>query len=87
MFGHTFVGHHLTCLKVHPGAPGFLDLVDVVAQLVAAVLAAAEAQALVKRFFGAAAVSQALLILIHKGVDEQVHRALMRTFHQLVHVC
>lgn len=84
---HTFVGHHFTCLQVHPAAPGCSDLVDVVAQLVAAVLAAAEAQALVKGFFGAAAVSQALLILIHQRVDEQMHRALMRTFHQLVHIC
>lgn len=87
MIAHTFVRHHLTCLKVHPGAPGCSDLVDVVAQLVAAVFAAAEAQALVKGFFRATAVSQALLILIHQRVDEQVHRTLVRTFHQLVHVC
>lgn len=54
---HTFVRHHLPCLKVHPGASGCSDFVDVVAQLVAAVLPAAEAQALVKGFFGATAVS------------------------------
>lgn len=66
MFVHTFVRHHLPCLQEHPGAPGGSDLVDVVAQLVAAVLAAAEAQAFIKGFFRAAAIGQALLILIHQ---------------------
>lgn len=70
MFVYTFIRHHFTCLEVHLGAPGCSDLVDIVTQLVAAVLPAAEAQTLVKGFFGATAVSQALLVLIHQRVNE-----------------
>lgn len=62
----TFVWHHFTGLKVHLGAAGSADFVDVVAELVAAVLSAAQAQSLVKSLFGAAAVGHALLLCVHQ---------------------
>lgn len=83
----TFVGHHVTSLEVHLAAAGRADLVDVVAQLVAAVLAAAQAQALVEGVFGIAAVGHALLLGVQQRVDEQVDGALVGTFDKLVHIC
>lgn len=83
----TFVRHNVTGLEVHLGTAGRTDLVDVVAELVAAVLAAAQAQALVESLFGVAAVDHALLLGVHQRVDEQVDGALVGTFDQLIHVC
>lgn len=83
----TFVRHHFTSLKVHLDAAGHADLVDVVAQLVAAVLPAAEAQTLVEGLSGVAAVGQALLLGVQQRVDEQMDRALVGTFDKLVHIC
>lgn len=62
-------------------------MVDVVAQLVAAVLPAAEAQALVEGLLGAAAEGRALLVGVDQRVDEQVDGALVGALDQLVHVC
>lgn len=83
----TFVRHHFTGLEEHLGAAGHADLVDVVAELVAAVLPAAEAQALVEGLFGVAAVGHALLLRVQQGVNEQVDGALVGTFDELVHIC
>ncbi len=83
----TFVRHHITGLQVHLGAAGPADLVDVVAELVAAVFPAAEAQTLVEGLLGVAAIGQALLLSVQQRVDEQVDGALMGTFDKLVHVC
>lgn len=83
----TFVRHHSTGLKIHLCTAGRADLVDVVAELVAAVLPAAEAQSLVKGLFGVAAVGHALLLGVEKGVDEQVDGALVGTFDKLVDIC
>lgn len=83
----TFVGHHFTSLEVHGGATGRANLVDVVAELVAAVLPAAEAHPLVEGVFGVAAIGHALLLVVEQGVDEQVDGAFMGTFDELVHVC
>lgn len=83
----TFVRHHVTSLEVHLAAAGHADLVDVVAECVAAVLPAAEAQAFVEGLLGAAAVDQALLLGVQQRVDEQVDGALVGTFDQLVHIC
>lgn len=82
----TFVRHHITGLEVHLGAAGHADLVDVVAELVAAVLSAAQAQALVEGLLGVAAVGHALLLGVEQGVDEQVDGALMGAFDELVHI-
>lgn len=59
-FFFTFVWAYFTGLEVHLGAAGGADLVDVVAQLVAAVLPAAEAHALVEGLPGVAAVGHGL---------------------------
>lgn len=83
----TFVRHHFTSLQVDLGAAGRTDLVDVVADLVAAVPPAAEAHTLAEGLFGVAAVGQALLLDVQQGVDEQVDGALMGTFDELVHIC
>lgn len=83
----TFVGHHFTGLQVHLGAAGAADLDDVVAELVAAVLSATEAQTFVEGFLGVAAVCKALLIGVQQRVDEQVDGALVGTFDKLVHIC
>jgi len=82
----TFVWHHITSLEVHLGAARHADLVDVVAQLVAAVLPAAEAHALVEGLSGVAAVGHALLLGVQQRVDEQVDGALVGTFDELVHI-
>lgn len=83
----TFVWHHITCLEVHLGTAGRADLVDVVAELIAAVLSATEAQALVEGLFGVAAVGHALLLDVQQRVDEKVDGALVGTLDQLVHIC
>lgn len=82
----TFVRHRFAGLEVHLGAAGRADLVDVVAQLVAAVLPAAEAQAFVEGLLGVAAEGHALLVGVEQRVDEEVDGALMGTLDQLVHI-
>lgn len=87
LFGlFTFVRHHFTGLEEHFGTASRADLVDVIAQLVAAVLPAAQTQALVKGLFGVAAVGHALLLRVQQRVDEQVDGAFVRAFHKLVHI-
>ena len=83
----TFVRTHSTSLQVHLGAAGRADLVDVVADFVAAVLPAAEAQALVEGLSGVAAVGLALLLDVEQGVDEKVDGALVGTFDDLARIC
>lgn len=83
----TFVGHHAARLEVHLGAASRADLVDVVAQLVAAVLSAAQAHSLVEGLLGVAAVGHALVLGVDQRVDEQVDGALVGALDQLVHVC
>lgn len=83
----TFVWHHVTCLEIHLGTAGGADLVDVVTELVAAVLSTAETKSLVEGLFGVAAVSHALLLDVQQRVNEQVDGALMGTLDKLVHIC
>ena len=84
--GLTFVRHHFARFEVHLGAAGRADLVDVVAELVAAVLPAAEAQAFVEGLLGVAAEGCALLVGVEQGVDEEVDGALVGTLDQLIHI-
>lgn len=83
----TFVWHHVTRLEIHLGTAGGADLIDVVAELVAAVLSAAEAQALVEGLFGVATVGHALLLDVQQRVNEEMDGALMGTLDKLVHIC
>ena len=57
-----------------------------VAQRVTAVIAAAQTLTPVEGVLGAAAVRHALLLPVHQRVDEQVHRALVRTAHDQAHL-
>lgn len=61
-----------------------MDLLDVVAQCVAAILPAVQADAFVKGTLVTAPVGHALLVLIHQGVDEQMDGSLVGTFHCLL---
>lgn len=83
----TFVWHHVTSLEVHLGAAGRADLVDIIAELVAAILPAVEAHPLVKGLLGVAAVCHALLLGVQQRVNKQVDGALVGAFDELVHVC
>lgn len=83
----TFVRHHFPGLEVQLGTAGRANLVDIVAELVAAVLPTAEAQAFVEGLPGIAAVGHALLLGVDQRVDEQVDGALVGTLDQLVHIC
>lgn len=83
----TFVRHNSTSHKVHLSTAGHADLVDVVAELVAAVLSAAQAQTLVEGLSRVAAVGHALQLGVQQGVNEQVNRALVGTLDDLVHIC
>lgn len=87
MINLTFIWHHLSGFHVHLAAPACANFVNCVSHLVAAVLAAAEAHALVKAVSGAAAKSHALMVLVHQRVNEEVNRALVRTLHDLIHIC
>lgn len=62
----TFIWHHVSSLQVHFAAPACADFVHAVSHFVAAILAAAEAHAFVEAIFGTAAVSHALLLLVHQ---------------------
>lgn len=62
----TFIWHHVSGLHIHSAAPACANFVHTISHLVAAILAAAEAHAFVEALFGAAAVSQALLLLVHQ---------------------
>lgn len=83
----TFERHRSTSLEVHRCAAGRADFFHVVADLVAAVLPAAEAHSLVEGVFGVASEGHALLLDVQQRVDEQVDGALVGAFDKLVHIC
>lgn len=62
-------------------------LADVVAQLVAVTLLAAQAQALAEAVHVAARVADALRVSMQQGVDEEVHRPLVGAFYGLGDGC
>lgn len=82
----TFIGHLSTGLQVHFGVSLRSHSVDLVAQIVAAVLTAAQAETLLKGLLCVAAVGHAGLFFIEKGVNEEVDGSFMGTFHQLIHI-
>lgn len=73
----TFEWHLPTGLQVHRGAARCADLVDVVANLVAAILPAGETHSLVEGLVGVAAVGHALLLRVQQRVDEKMDGALV----------
>lgn len=83
----TFVRHPRSCFQVQLLAPCSSDLLDVVAQGVAAVLPAVQADTLDESTVVAAPVGHALLVFIQQRVHEQMDRALMSTFDRLFKAC
>lgn len=80
----TFVRHLRACLQVELLAAAAADLLDVVAQGVAAILATVQADAFVKDAVVPAPVGHALLVLVQQGVDEQMDGSLVSAFHRLL---
>jgi len=84
--GPTFIGHLSSGLQVHFGVSLRSHSVDLVTQVIAAVLPATQAETLLKGLFRVAAVGHAGLFFKEKGVNEEVDGSLMRAFHQLIHI-
>lgn len=82
----TFIGHLSAGFQVHFGVSLCSHSVDLVTQIVAAVLAAAEAKALLEGLLCVAAVGHAGLFLIQERVDEEVDGSFMGALHQLIHI-
>lgn len=82
----TFVWHHISGLHVHLAVLSVPHLGNIIAHLVAAVLTAAQAHTFVESLLGVTAVCHAVLVLVDKGVNEEVDGTLMGTFYNLVHV-
>lgn len=78
---HTFEGHVSPGFQVHLAVPLVPDPAGVVADAVAAVLAAAQADALLEATGIGALKREALLVLVHQGVHEEVHRPLVLTLN------
>lgn len=83
----TFVRHPGSCFQVELLAPRRSDLLDVVAQGVAAVLPAVQADAPDESAVVAAPVGRALLVFIQQRVHEQMDGALMSALHCLFKAC
>lgn len=84
--GPTFIGHLSTGLQVHFGVSLRSHPVDLVTQIVAAVLPAAQAETLLKGLLCVTAVSHAGLFFIEEGVNEEVDGSFMGAFYQLIHI-
>lgn len=80
----TFVRHDGAGLHVQPPASTGADLLDVVAQSVATVLSAVQADALLEDAVVSALVGHVLFVFVQQGVDEQVDRSLVSTLHCLL---
>lgn len=70
-------------LQVHFAVAPLAHLPGVVADVVAAVLAAAEADALPEASGVGALEGEAHVVLVHQGVHKQVHGPLVLTLHHL----
>lgn len=81
--GLTSERHGAPCLGVHLHASRPADLADPVAHRVAPVLAAVETHAAVEGVAAAAPVGRDGVLLVQKGVDEQMDGALVFTLHRI----
>ena len=79
----TSKGGVRTCLKIHFTVASLAHLSGVVADVVAAIFAAAEADALLEAVGASALEGKAHVVLVHQGVHEQVHSTLMLALHYL----
>lgn len=82
----TFVGHLRAGLQVHFAASFGSDLIDLVAQVVATVLPATQAEPFLKGLLWIAAVGFTGIFFIQQRVDEEMNGALMGALHKLVHI-
>lgn len=82
----TFIGHLRASLQIHFAVSLGSHFVDLIAQIVATVLPAAQTQPLLKGFPCVAAIGQAWLVFVQEGVDEEVDGAFVRALHQLIHI-
>lgn len=84
---HTFVGHPRTRPQEELLAAAAANLLDVVAQGVAAILATVQADASVEDAVVPAPVGHALLVLVEQGVDEQMDGSLVSALDGLLEAC
>lgn len=84
---HTFVGHPRARPQEELFAAVAANLLDVVAQGVAAILATVQADAFVKDAVVPAPVGHALLVLVQQGVDEQMDGSLVSALDGLLEAC
>lgn len=84
---HTFVGHPRARPQEELLAAAAANLLDVVAQGVAAILATVQADAFVEDAVVPAPVGHALLVLVEQGVDEQMDGSLVSAFDCLLEAC
>jgi len=77
----TSEGRDGTRLQIHLRVAPLAHLPGVVADVIAAVLAAAEADALLEAVGPRALVGEAHVVLAHQGVDEEVHGTLVLALH------
>lgn len=82
----TFVGHLRTGLQVHFAASFGSDFIDLIAQVVATVLSATQAEPFLKGLFWIAPIGFTGIFFIQQRVNEEMNGALMRALHELVHI-
>lgn len=83
----TFVGHPRACLQEELLAGAAVNLLNVVAQRVAAILAAVQADAFVEGTVVPAPVRHDLFVLVEQRVDEQMDGALVSALDCLLEAC
>lgn len=79
----TSKGSVCTCLQVHFTVTPLAHLSGIVANVIAAVFAAAEADSLLKAIRPSALEGKAHVLLVHQRIHKQVHSSLMLTLHHL----
>lgn len=77
----TFVGHLRSSLQIHFAASFGSDLIDLVAQIVATVLSATQAESFLKGFLGIAPVGLTWVFFIQQGVNKEMNGALVGALH------
>lgn len=77
----TFERHVSSCFQVHLAVSFVAYFPGIVANAIAAVLPAAQADALLEATGIGTLKREALFILVHEGVHEEVHRPLVFTFN------
>lgn len=77
----TSKGSVSTCLQIHFTVAPLAHLSGIVADVVAAIFAAAEADALLEAIRAGALEGETHVVFVHQGVHKQVHSTLMLALH------